>query len=132
MVALLGHHSYGWQIRDELRFHLSQSAYRQLAETVDTAFRQPVTSIYRDEKGEEFEVICTDGPGYLTERVAGERVISLAGFCGDAHPNKAIARAMFELLCPGLPDGFSAYSLVKEACRPLSPVSRYTPVYTRP
>ncbi len=47
-------------------------------------------------------IVCTDGPGYLTERIKGTAIETLAGFCpldsDTPHPNVTIACRLDELL----------------------------------
>lgn len=48
--------------------------------------------VTRDPDGTIVEfLVCTDGPGYVTERRVGSKQLWLKGFCGDDHPNQAIA-----------------------------------------
>lgn len=48
--------------------------------------------VVHNSKGQVTElIVCTDGPGYVTERRVGGKEVWLDGFCGDNHPNDAIA-----------------------------------------
>ena len=101
MFSFTGHLRMGWDPDDRNTFIIPAAAYRQLAGQVDAAmadYRQPVVN---PDNGEM--IVCTDGPGSLTERVRGGVITSLTGTCPPSatalHPNRVIAAAMQDMLC---------------------------------
>jgi hypothetical protein len=86
-------------VKQERHFRISAGAYRSLAKTTDRSLA--MASDIPPTGGEEI-VVCTDGPGYLTERVRGGQLTTLSGFCPRTehgrHPNISIVCAIQSLL----------------------------------
>ena len=101
VYALVGHPYLGWDIADDQMFSLSRREYAQLAASVDTAFADYPRLVGEMGEGEMF--VCTDGPGFVTERVVRGRVATLAGDCRiteqNEHPNTRIVALFVELVC---------------------------------
>jgi hypothetical protein len=98
-----GHPRFGWREDGSVRVNISAAAYRQLSAVVDHSLSSYVAEA-AGEEGEEVIVLCTDGPGFLTERVRAGWVVTLTGSCGTGHPNIHIAAAMLSLACPYIRD----------------------------
>lgn len=98
VFLLYGHLGVGWEIRAARHFTLSAGDYQVLSAMID---RDLAGSPYVEES--DVIVLCTDGPGYLTERVRDGRELSLTGFCAsgqdEIHPNRKIARRLRDVLC---------------------------------
>lgn len=85
LILLYGHPRMGWRIRGEVPLEITPADFDVLANATQRFDRQAPSEVGQDEV-----VVCTDGPGYLTElRLAG-RLRQLSGFCGD-HANNRIA-----------------------------------------
>lgn len=104
LLSLSGHWRTKWELQGERHFHLPPTEYRQLSEEVDTAlaaYRLP----NRDHRNGEV-IFCTDGPGFLTERVREGRVVTLTGQCppkmNEPHSNRVIAASIDAMLCRNL------------------------------
>ena len=65
-------------------------------------------------------VVCTDGPGFLTERVRDGQVTSMTGFCssrrGEEHPNRAVEAAVLDIICPRFREEFNRRDGIGEDC----------------
>ncbi len=75
-----GHWRTSWRPQEMRRFTLSASDFRRLAGEVDTAltrWQASAPTAYPD--GTTAIIVCTDGPGYLTERGACGRRSHLGG-----------------------------------------------------
>lgn len=99
VFTLSGHPRDSWRVEASRRFALPPVRYRQLAAGVDAAIANrvlPPTDVNE-------QIVCMDGPGYLTERVSHGTVRSLTGFCPpnqrDPHPNEVIATLIRDMLC---------------------------------
>lgn len=88
IIWLDGHPSLGWRVTRRQRFELAPSEYERLATFVDQQLARGAPDL-RSEAGDVI-MVCTDGPGYLTERLMDGDQSWLRGFCGDDHPNDAI------------------------------------------
>jgi hypothetical protein len=91
---LAGHPHLGWTRQGELRLHLTVAAFDALTGGVDAALDKAAAAAPPDRND---LVICTDGPGYLSERRVNGQARWLSGFCGD-HPNDRIAALIGEVL----------------------------------
>lgn len=105
-VRLLVGHRDQWTTLGTLAIEMPVTDFDALAGRVDALMDRGEPSKTRDGN----IIVCTDGPGYVTERRSGGHSRWLMGFCGD-HPNKEIATLMgrlavrnFEQWWPG-PDG---------------------------
>ncbi|HEY0012899.1 MAG TPA: hypothetical protein VGB79_08620 [Allosphingosinicella sp.] len=101
LFRLSGHWRTRWDMKGAQTFSLPPPEYRRLAGQVDAAiaaYRPP----YVDPDNGEF-IICTDGPGFLTERLRAGQVTTLVGQCppkhGVLHPNRTIAASIDAVLC---------------------------------
>ncbi|MET1112853.1 MAG: hypothetical protein ABWX67_15140 [Allosphingosinicella sp.] len=98
--AFEGHPHFGWTRTGSAGFRLSAEEQRRLLSAFDAALPP-----YRRSPGDidgPVMIVCTDGPGYLTERVRGRAVETLDGSCpldDDApHPNAILACRLDEIL----------------------------------
>lgn len=113
-----GHPLLGWTRAGSASFLLPVDEQRQFLREVDAALL-----LYRPStRGPESPVmiVCTDGPGYLTERIQGRAIETLAGFCpfdSEApHPNVTIACRLDELLRRHLTEAQRPDLSTKERC----------------
>lgn len=78
-----------------IRFDIAAEDYAALIRQIDALLARrdfQRSRVTRDPDGTVTELlVCTDGPGYLTERRVGGKEVWLEGSCGDDHPNQAIA-----------------------------------------
>jgi hypothetical protein len=103
VTFLYWHRSEDPSVTGVLQLGLSREAYAELSAKIDELLRRP-------ERVEKYRprlfFVCTDGPGYLTERRTGGVTTWLTGFCGD-HPNNAISKlistSVWSNLCPYAP-----------------------------
>lgn len=95
-----GHPHFGWTRTGSAAFLLPVDEQRRLLSEFDAAL-PPYRRSNRDIEGPVM-IVCTDGPGYLTERIRGRAVETIAGSCpldSDApHPNVTLACRLDELL----------------------------------
>jgi|GEM_PF-4341324 hypothetical protein len=91
---LLGHPQDDWKRADPVPLTLPPAEWRKLRGEVDVALlkREPAAS-----RADGSLVLCTDGPGYLTERQSPSGTFWVSGFCGD-HPNDDVAKLFNALL----------------------------------
>jgi hypothetical protein len=104
IFTFVGHWRTSWEPVAIRSFQLSSAEYRRLANRVDDALARYRPSVeVQNEDGTREAIVCTDGPGYLTERVRDGRVTTLVGFCppvGDEeHSNRRIADVMMAMIC---------------------------------
>lgn len=121
LFLLYGHWRTSWRPQDTRRFTLSVSDYRRLAHEVDAALARWHPSVVVDlGDGRSETVVCTDGPGYLTERVREGEVVTLVGQCspsdGEDHANRVIARLIRTEICRHLPSNFDPRFQVDGDC----------------
>lgn len=97
--SLEGHLGFGWTFTGSASFVLPADEHRRFLSEIEAAMPP-----YRYSDGESREpamILCTDGPGYLIERLQGGTVETLAGFCSlDSdmpHPNIVAACRLDEL-----------------------------------
>lgn len=86
---------------EERPLHVSAKTYAELAALIDAGLvwdTQPAEAPPQDDEAEIQVIVCTDGPGWVSERWIAGRAATLEGFCGDDHPNDGIAAAMVRLL----------------------------------
>lgn len=86
IIWLDGHPRSGWRRTRRVRLELDLGEYERLASFVDEELERGEPILMSDGEG----IVCTDGPGFLTERVMDGVHRWMSGFCGDAHPNNAI------------------------------------------
>ncbi|HEX2762855.1 MAG TPA: hypothetical protein VHM92_03280 [Allosphingosinicella sp.] len=105
--AMTGHPRTRWEIRARERFTIGPEELRRLKGEIDHAFLAYHPPVPNPDNGET--IVCNDGPGYATERMRGERVETLVGFCPpsreEPHPNLHIACAVDRMLSRHLPVG---------------------------
>lgn len=92
MTLLVGHPADRWVTTATLVIEMKTSEFEALTREIDAQLLREEPPL---ENSEGEIVVCTDGPGYVTERLVGGRSQWLSGFCGD-HPNNRIA----ELIAP--------------------------------
>lgn len=80
-----------WTNLGSLKLSLSTRDYDALSADIDALLARGDPPL--QPPGSDYIVVCTDGPGYLTERRVNGKSTWLEGLCGD-HPNKAIAKLM--------------------------------------
>ena len=103
-VALSGHPLFGWTVDERRMFSLSRREYDALAAGVDAALAsyRPSTPVDLG-NGTTETIVCTDGPGFLTERVAAGAVATLAGSCPPErdrqHANRLVAALVVRIVC---------------------------------
>jgi hypothetical protein len=101
VYGLYGHPYLGWDIADAQMLSLSRTEYARLAAVVDAALAE-YQRLFGD-TGEGAMYVCTDGPGFVTERVVRGRVTTLAGDCAateeTAHPNMRVVAQFAALVC---------------------------------
>lgn len=90
-----GHPGYGWERTRRRSVTITHEEFDWIMSSVDAllADGQP-SQVYVDADEQEIIVLCTDGPGYRSERVHENTVTWLTGFCGvpdHPHPNTRIA-----------------------------------------
>jgi len=99
LYVLDGHPRIGWRVKEERRFRISAVSYRSLASVTERALIK--ASEVRPATGDDI-LLCTDGPGYLTERIRHGQVETLSGFCPPTkdgrHPNISIVCAIQSVL----------------------------------
>lgn len=89
-IWLEGHPQLGWTRVGATKIKLTTTQYDGLAAEIDRALAPPPSAANQPTD----LAICTDGPGWFTERKQKDMVWTLSGFCGSNHPNKRIAKAM--------------------------------------
>jgi len=104
VYVLVGHPYLGWDVADDQMFSLSRREYAQLVAGVDWAFAEYPRLVAHLDRSETAEmIVCTDGPGFLTERVVQGRVATLAGDCPlteeSEHPNRRVVALLTDLVC---------------------------------
>jgi hypothetical protein len=101
LLTFYGHPGLGWEPDEDDWILLNAAEYRQLAAQVDAALARSPEPVADPDNGEI--VVCTDGPGFLTERVRNGAVVHLTGSCPTSmtenHPNRVIATAIQDMLC---------------------------------
>lgn len=90
MTLLIGHSSDRWITTATLAIEMKTTQFLALTREIDTQLRRREPPL---ENAEGEIVVCTDGPGYVTERLSRGDSKWLSGFCGD-HPNNRIAELM--------------------------------------
>lgn len=88
-----GHPFRGWKRGEPLPLVLGAQPWTSLRAAMEQTLARPEPS---PGDGDDL-VICTDGPGYVTEWRSDGRSRWLSGFCGD-HPNRKIANLFNDLL----------------------------------
>ncbi len=81
-----GHPRSGWRRTHRARLQVSEGEYRGVVAEVDRLLAEGIADPEQRE-GETGDVIveCTDGPGYLTERVSNGHVIWFRPQCSGAN-----------------------------------------------
>lgn len=87
-----GHPRNGWQAVGSIPVELRRADFEAVMRQVDAALARGEPDLSSPDG--EVMILCTDGPGYVTERRHGGKSLWLAGFCGDNHPNDEIAKAV--------------------------------------
>lgn len=87
-----GHPRTKWTRTGWIKLSLPDAAYAELASRIDLLLTRKEPASASDEV-----VVCTDGPGYLTERRRAGMTVWLSGFC-DGNPNDEIAVLMSDAI----------------------------------
>lgn len=112
-----GHQGWRWLREGRWRFDVTPTQFRELGASVDVAMARLRPNLRpMDPDGEEVFVLCTDGPGFLTELLRGGQVVSVTGSCAysrdEQHPNRAVEDAVLDIVCPRFREEFdSRYGL---------------------
>lgn len=99
---LAGHSATGWKKHGAFHFWLGADDFHWLLDEIETAEREIGANegYYIDEDGDgvlDSIIVCTDGPGYLTEIRSNGRTRWMSGFCGR-NANNVIAPMMGRLV----------------------------------
>lgn len=100
-VAFLRRGRDGWRVTGSAGFGMSSERYDRLARDVDAELVRGDPEARPTPTGQDI-VICTDGPGWVTERRSAGREVRLAGFCAEQHPNATIVPLMERAAAAGL------------------------------
>ncbi|MBA4766806.1 MAG: hypothetical protein H2049_04115 [Porphyrobacter sp.] len=91
VVIVDGHPEAGWIEMLSAYSDIPREQFDRLRASFAAALSAaPIASLSVDRDGNEVIIVCTDGPGYLTEVVEPSGTRELSGFCGD-HPNRRLA-----------------------------------------
>ena len=90
MTLLIGRPRGRWITTATLVIEMNTPQFEDLTRQIDAQLQRKEPPL-ENVKGEI--VVCTDGPGYVTERLSHGGSRWLSGFCGD-HPNNRIAELM--------------------------------------
>lgn len=129
-----GHWRTRWRRRQEWRFTLSPEEFREIGGVFEAAFAayRPYPPLRED--GEFVGILCTDGPGYASERVRGGTVQSMAGSCPreihGSHPNRDIAAAIARMMCMRVGNRWAAelsFRPARSNCRRSTPATSRSP-----
>jgi hypothetical protein len=115
-----GHLRWRWISEGSWTFDIAPRHFREFSATVDDA----MSRVQRDPgPGEEESFpLCTDGPGFLTERVLGAEVVTMNGFCPYSlnpdveHPNRAVEIAVLNIICPRFRPEFNPRDGLGQKC----------------
>jgi len=81
-----GHSRLGWRRTRRIRFHIEPTEYRSVVAEVDRMLATGIEDARtRSEATDEVIVMCSDGPGYLTERIRDNDVIWFRPSCGGVN-----------------------------------------------
>lgn len=89
-----GHPSLGWTKAGSVRLEGPKDEFDRLAEKVRVALARGEP----DNRVSDEIVVCTDGPGYVTEQRQSGRTVWTSGFCNNGHPNNEIAELMLSAI----------------------------------
>jgi len=90
MTLLIGRPRGRWVTTATLLIEMKIPQFEELARQIDAQLQREEPPL---ENVEGEIVVCTDGPGYVTERLSRGGSRWLSGFC-DEHPNNRIAELM--------------------------------------
>jgi hypothetical protein len=101
-----GHGEFGWTLKRDVRFEISEKDFQRLAKDVDDDLARGDPKDVDDDlaRGDPNAgcdgviVLCSDGPGYLTERARHGAASWVSGFCEENNPNNLIAPRLFNWL----------------------------------
>ncbi len=101
VAYLAGHPASGWRKLGSFHFWLNGDDFKRLLHEVEQAEQQQSENDAGaggvDEDGERDIIVCTDGPGYITEIRSHGVTRWISGSCGDTA-NNAIASLMARLV----------------------------------
>jgi hypothetical protein len=86
-----GHPRLGWRRTHRHRFQIPQREYERVVAEVDRLMALEVVELQRrpNDEAEPAIVVCSDGPGYLTERIRDGEVRWLRPMCSGANADIA-------------------------------------------
>lgn len=97
-----GHPRSGWRQTRQRTFRISRDEFDGLMESVDAMLADSETPLIQsgdpNDPQDDVIILCTDGPGYLSERSRAGEVTWLSGFCGENHPNDLISGMLVQWL----------------------------------
>lgn len=87
-----GHPALGWRRTRQASFRIPEAEYERVVGRVDELLAEGASELRRTVEGTEEEaiVVCSDGPGYRTERIRGGEATWYRPWCSGA--NDEIAR----------------------------------------
>ena len=117
---LYGHMGWRWMREGRWTFDISPTQFRDLTAVIESEMAriQPPREPPGPDDDEDI-VVCTDGPGFLTEYVRGGQVTSMSGFCPysmhgqppnrivEEHPNRMVEARVLDIICPRFRDEFN-------------------------
>jgi hypothetical protein len=92
-----GHPSRGWRKLGWMKLELPAAQFAEVTAKIDGQLARGEPSSESIVEGQVAISVCTDGPGYVSERRTHGRSMWLEGFCGD-HPNNEIARLLIDVV----------------------------------
>lgn len=90
VILLHGHPIDGWFQTGELMLIVYFDEYAEIARLFDEAMAKS-NDPHIKPSDDNVIFVCTDGPGYLSERITGGQSTELEGSCGEKHPNNLLA-----------------------------------------
>lgn len=103
LTVLDGHPRIGWQVLRRRSGRITASRFWRLGALADREMGHAAD----EAPSADVIIVCTDGPGYRTERVRGGSVAVMRGFCPRGpripHPNVTIVCDVQKLLSSTFP-----------------------------
>lgn len=118
---LNGHPRWRWFTEARWAFDLSPAAFREFTESVEGAMSriEPDPGPLDPDQPEE-RIFCTDGPGFLTERVSDGTVFTMTGSCpyrwGEEHPHREVEAKILDMICPRFRTEFNPNDGIGDDC----------------
>lgn len=86
----------GWKEIMAFEAILSADEYKAVLKKIDGLYKEPEDGDHKPVDTDEGIIVCTDGPGLLSERMRGDSFSYIDGSCGEDHPNRLIAQYLQE------------------------------------